>query len=331
MTLRVDGVTQDTTDVTGITCNNSSSKFTIGRNGEYALWYYNGWIDELRFTKGAARHTTDYTPAVAAYEDVITEGILTSDRVAVSASTDYLITTYIKNTGLAGTISAVLKWYDDPAAGSLLQTETIGLVNTSGSFQEYSISSESPATAESCEVILTCSSTNAYEINFDTISISALTVNQKLQLTDDGLATTNGLYPKRLTLMGDELMASGAVTNFMAASQRYGYHTFVTTPANGSWFTGGGMLRKGTYSIKALVVTANNQGKFDIYLDDVLVSSGNDDYSGVSTYNVLIAIGAINVTYSGYHTLKLLVNGKNGSSSNYYLSVTKVWMHQATD
>ena len=326
LTLRVDGVTVDTLDITGFTVNNSSSKLAIGRFGESNTNYFDGWVDEFRFTKGTVRHTADYTPAVAAYEDVITEGILTSDRVAVSASTDYLITTYIKNTGLAGTISAVLKWYDDPAAGSLLQTETIGLVNTSGSFQEYSISSESPATAESCEVILTCLSTNAYEINFDTISISALTVNQKLQLTDDGLATTNGLYPTHAVMwFGNFDIVSGTPSigwsnNINAFFGGY----FVTTSGqdNGDSYEHTFTLKKGTYSIRTRGASGTSRGKIDFYIDGVLVIDSQDWYGSTAELEKIET--SISVATSGRHTLTLTVDGKNGSSSGYLVGLSMI-------
>jgi hypothetical protein len=68
MYLALDGTFDTTTkDVTGITANNSASKFAIGRMGEYSAEYFNGWIDEFRFSKGIARWTANFTPPTAGY------------------------------------------------------------------------------------------------------------------------------------------------------------------------------------------------------------------------------------------------------------------------
>ena len=67
LTLYLDGVAQGTADVTGVTVNNSSNKFAIGRPGEYNGYYFKGWIDEFRFSKGIARWTTNFTPPTSEY------------------------------------------------------------------------------------------------------------------------------------------------------------------------------------------------------------------------------------------------------------------------
>jgi len=66
--IAVDGVFQTTTgNVTGVTVTNSTYKPTIGRAGEANAAYWNGWIDEFRFSKGIARWTADFEPRTAAY------------------------------------------------------------------------------------------------------------------------------------------------------------------------------------------------------------------------------------------------------------------------
>lgn len=68
MTLYIGGVAQTTTaNVTGITCANSPNKVAIGRRGESNSLYWNGWLDEFRFSKGIARWTANFTPPTMAY------------------------------------------------------------------------------------------------------------------------------------------------------------------------------------------------------------------------------------------------------------------------
>jgi len=65
--LFVDGV-KEGTDLTSVgTLVNSANKFSIGRTGELASLYFNGWIDEFRFSKGVARWTENFTPPSAEY------------------------------------------------------------------------------------------------------------------------------------------------------------------------------------------------------------------------------------------------------------------------
>jgi hypothetical protein len=64
MILFIDGVIADTADLTGATLQNSTAKFAIGRSGQYDGSYFNGWIDEFRFTKGEARWTADFSASL---------------------------------------------------------------------------------------------------------------------------------------------------------------------------------------------------------------------------------------------------------------------------
>jgi len=66
-TMYLDGVAQGVIGLTGVTVNNSSYKFAIGRRGEDNSYYFNGWIDEFRFSKGIARWTADFTPPTMEY------------------------------------------------------------------------------------------------------------------------------------------------------------------------------------------------------------------------------------------------------------------------
>jgi hypothetical protein len=61
------GILGGTKDVTGITVKTVLTNISIGRMGEYASYDMNGWIDELRFSKGIARWTSNFTPPTSAY------------------------------------------------------------------------------------------------------------------------------------------------------------------------------------------------------------------------------------------------------------------------
>ncbi len=67
----IDGVQDGTTNLwPSDLLNNSSKKFSIGRPGEQNSFYFNGWIDEFRFTKGFARWQSNFAPPTSAYDYV---------------------------------------------------------------------------------------------------------------------------------------------------------------------------------------------------------------------------------------------------------------------
>jgi hypothetical protein len=51
----------------GAVVRDSSNKVSIGRQGEYTLDYFNGYIDEVRISKGIARWTSNFTPPTVEY------------------------------------------------------------------------------------------------------------------------------------------------------------------------------------------------------------------------------------------------------------------------
>jgi hypothetical protein len=65
--LYLDGKLEGTLDVTGLTVSNPTTKFSVGRMGEYTSTTTKGWIDEFRFSKGIARWTAEFTPPQASY------------------------------------------------------------------------------------------------------------------------------------------------------------------------------------------------------------------------------------------------------------------------
>jgi hypothetical protein len=54
-------------DVTGLTANNPSGEWYLGRHGLYIADLFAGWIDEFRFSKGIARWTSNFIPPTHEY------------------------------------------------------------------------------------------------------------------------------------------------------------------------------------------------------------------------------------------------------------------------
>jgi len=68
LTIYYDGVSKGTKDVTGYNYASSETGLVVGRyyTDSDAL-YFNGWLDELRVSKGVARWTSNFTTAASAY------------------------------------------------------------------------------------------------------------------------------------------------------------------------------------------------------------------------------------------------------------------------
>ncbi len=102
------------------------------------------------------------------------------------------------------------------------------------------------------------------------------------------------------------------------ASQTLGGYWFQAVPNDGDEFSWQVILDAGVYSFGWCGLTFNNTAKIDWYLDDVLIQSGQDWYSASIAYGVTKTFN-YSIPSEGKYTVKLKVNGKNASSSGYYL------------
>lgn len=90
------------------------------------------------------------------------------------------------------------------------------------------------------------------------------------------------------------------------------------------WFVN---LAAGTYTLTHTYTSASNRGKWDWYLDTTKLGT-IDGYSAGPVYNVVSTVTNITIAADGNYTLKLLVNGKHASSTEYYYDVPSVTLHR---
>lgn len=100
---------------------------------------------------------------------------------------------------------------------------------------------------------------------------------------------------------------------------------------NGDTFTQGFWLQAGTYTFEVLGNKADNRGIVDWYVDGVPIVTGQDWYASPQSSGVVISNGSITVNGDGYHILKGVVNGKNASSSNYFITLWQMWFIPGSD
>jgi len=100
LNLYVDGVSEGTPLASLGAVPNRTTKFAIGRLGEYDGSYFAGSIDEFRVTLGIARWTTNFTPPTSAYTEsgvVTLTANLTNSHTAVQAD---VVQKRLRHTGL---------------------------------------------------------------------------------------------------------------------------------------------------------------------------------------------------------------------------------------
>lgn len=147
-----------------------------------------------------------------------------------------------------------------------------------------------------------------------------------------GVYPPNGM-PQRANVLFDEAIQSiGTGFNIaFFASQRYTFYTQYTAPADGNEFSASFFIKAGTYTINILCRKLPSCGIFDLYVDDAVLISGIDLYRSAGLGNVVLTYTGNVIATSGYHKLAIRTNGKNASSTGYDITLTKLWLHPATD
>lgn len=138
--------------------------------------------------------------------------------------------------------------------------------------------------------------------------------------------------PKRAMLWHASSLVTGgnALARSANNSQLFNCLCRQDPAANGDEFTQSFFLRAGTYTFKVLGYETMTSGKVDWYLDGTVFATGQDWANG-STYNVIKSVSDVQVTEGGVHVLKGKVNGKLGSSTDYFLYLTAMWFEPAAD
>jgi len=122
----------------------------------------------------------------------------------------------------------------------------------------------------------------------------------------------------------DAITVSGSPAPFtnVDVNSRFNGYILQGSPNNGDkwkytrYFTKGGL-----YRIRSVLLRSNNTGKLDLGLD----SSTNNIFSQYDLYNASAIYNAVKETIleisRGYHDINIFANGKNASSSQYYIPI----------
>lgn len=337
--LRINGTTVGTLSPSGIGTS-YNTRFSIGRQGEYNGLYFNGWIDEFIFLKGGVLHETDYTPATSAYGSLISQGVQTSNRVAVNAGVSYTISSLIRTTAALGTIRAQALWYNHPSAGTLIRTDVIGTVVSAGAFQEFLQVLQAPTGAQSAAVVLTCNGTLTAEVHFDLASMSIADVNQKLTLSDGGLyfngvkivGSTGSIYPQTPVILADEVLQIPYPNYYyrvVHSENAYAYVRPVVLAVNDA-YPYSFIAEEGIYDVEIHHSRLTFAGIMSVFVDGELKFTF-DLYRGANSYNHAYMVYGIPITGSGSHVVNIVMATKNSASTNFIAPFLKLtWYRKAS-
>ncbi|KKM81854.1 hypothetical protein LCGC14_1325570 [marine sediment metagenome] len=122
----------------------------------------------------------------------------------------------------------------------------------------------------------------------------------------------------RIFVWSPDSVTQGTWSIGMAVVHIYGgYIINLTGVANGDEIHFSTYLGAGTYTLKMMKQHSNSTGIVDIYIDAAEVASF-DTYSSSPSYNNVSTQTGIVVGAGGVKDIKVIVDGKNASSSNYY-------------
>lgn len=141
-------------------------------------------------------------------------------------------------------------------------------------------------------------------------------------------------FPKRATLWHeDSTVTSGnGITVAVTADQYYNFRAYQDAAADGDTFTQSVTLAAGTYTMTILGSKGNTRGIIDWTLGGVSIETGQDWYdAAAATYNDVETVTSISVTNPGTYVLQGTVNGKNASSTDHYVVLTKISFKQSSD
>lgn len=323
----------DATDTTELVTNgDAESGDTTGWSGDL---YHMFWIDTTWVNKSGSYcfKCRSYT-----YPDPIgySLGGATNAYFAVSTGSQYQFTGKFGRDDLTVTAYVTLTWLQSDHV-TVISTETIAI--PAGYFcQTWDKTYTAPALAAYAQIeVIGGEATCTKYAYFDDISVKKLNFVKRLSFEPDltyydGTASCK-MFPRSafIPLYGFHAYNSSMVEFSMVPTVTSSqvlmgvYGKPATDDCNNgdryqcSMFLEGGV---DCYNFTFYGVRDDASGIFDLYIDGVCHATGYDLYHGSTDYDYHLYINNISIPGSGYHLIELVVNGKNGSSSDYRIMIT---------
>lgn len=140
-------------------------------------------------------------------------------------------------------------------------------------------------------------------------------------LKDGGVAPSSGTYPQQIDVDRFNPSATNGSWGYQSNASAVGYFYLIfhgDAVAN-SYLEWQVLLSAGTWKLEIMGITNTDEGIATLTLDGN--SIGTLDWYGSLTFNVIKSITGIVIASTGIKTLRLTATTKNGSSSEYYISL----------
>jgi len=127
------------------------------------------------------------------------------------------------------------------------------------------------------------------------------------------------------------VIGQGTYSDIASGSYFGGFYKENTATNNdGDYFTVDVPLQKGTWTLSFIYMKAGSGGIIDVYVDSVEVHS-LDTYNAATQHALYQTVTGITIATTGIHTIKMILDGKNGSSGGYYMDVGHIFMTRTGD
>jgi hypothetical protein len=124
-----------------------------------------------------------------------------------------------------------------------------------------------------------------------------------------------------LIMGGSYVHASAALSWATRAGQEFGGNWELPSSDAAGWIQYSQTMAAGKYTLRFLTYGIANGPMFDILIDSNLVAYKLDQYDASTKINLSFYIPVI-IPGTGVHEILVKVDGKNGSSTGYYLRIT---------
>jgi len=141
----------------------------------------------------------------------------------------------------------------------------------------------------------------------------------------------SALPTRAMWFWADTTVVTGnAIAIALSASQVHNSYWYQNTAALNDSVTYSAILDAGTYTMTTIGVTAWNRAQIDWFVDGIHVVTNQEWYSAGIVYNV-IRTATVVIPTSGYHIFQSRIDSKHGSSTDYYMNLTRIWLKQVSD
>lgn len=155
---------------------------------------------------------------------------------------------------------------------------------------------------------------------------------------DDGLADADlqDIYPPLINTTAErpQFVRQGQAnalcftSNATLTITATGVSPLISTAAadanDGDYFDTSVYLDEGTYTLRLHVRKETTAGKVDVYVDETAVGTGKDFYGASAAY--VETITDVKIAGSGYHKIRIVINGKNASSTDYTFNLYGIYL-----